>query len=235
MFKPVGRGRLADQITSQIREKVFSGALMKGERLPAERELARHFNASPIVLREALHTLKAEGLLEIRSGALGGAFVSQPTHLIVSERLSTLLQAQGTTIEQLTEARLLLEPGIAGLVAKKRSEEDIKILNENVSLTRSSKRSIAVRSVDNVAFHRMLAAATLNPVLIANINSIMDNFVFDLGRGNLRGSVASRITCEHGEILEAICDCDHVRAHDLMRTHIQEIGVQIAQRKDGGP
>jgi DNA-binding FadR family transcriptional regulator len=81
----------------------------------------------------------------------------------------------------------------------------------------------------------MLAAATLNPVLIANINSIMDNFVFDLGRGNLRGSVASRITCEHGEILEAICDCDHVRAHDLMRTHIQEIGVQIAQRKDGGP
>lgn len=235
MFEPSSEPKahvgVADGIAQQIKERILSGALVVGARLPPERELARTFNVSPIVLRQALHVLKAEGLVVIKRGATGGAFVAAPSHSMVSETLSTFLRLRGTTIEQLSEARLIIEPGVAALAAERRTDDHIATLRKNVDDSIDLSRSVVARSFDNVQFHRYLADITGNSVLIAAVNSIMDNFVVDLERARLRDSVTSTISCDHGLILEAICDCDKASARKLMCSHVANIEVNF-NRKD---
>jgi len=231
MFEPTPHVRAADDISRQIKDRILSGALSVGDRLPPERELAKSFNVSPIVLRQALHALRVEGLITIRRGATGGAFIAAPTPSVVSETLSNFLKFRGTTIEQLSEARLIIEPGVAALAAERRTEGDIRKLRKNVEESVDPARTVVARSFDNVQFHRYLADITGNSLLIAAVNSIMDNFEVDLDRARLRDSVASTISCDHGLILEAICDCDKASARKLMCDHVRSIEVNF-NRKD---
>jgi GntR family transcriptional repressor for pyruvate dehydrogenase complex len=221
MFEPVSGKRIPELIADQIRERIFAGSYRVGDRLPPERELARSFNVSPLILREALHSLKAQGLVLIKKGATGGTFIAAPTHDVVTQSLVTLLHSQGTTIEQLTEARLIIEPSIAELAAIRRTEQNVQTLRENVRDASSPRRSVLDRSKDNVTFHRLVADICGNPVLTASARSIMDTFDKDLSKARLRDKVTTSITCEHEEILEAICDCDRRSAFRLMHKHIK--------------
>ena len=72
---PVSRENLNDKITAQIKALILSKGIPIGQRLPPERELALHFKVSRTVVRQALKSLEQSGLVEIRTGATGGAFV----------------------------------------------------------------------------------------------------------------------------------------------------------------
>src|SRR5438128_476273 len=117
MFTRVKGGRLAEETTMQIRTALLSGQLRAGDRLPPERDLARVFGTSPLVVRDALHTLEFDGLLHIRTGAGGGAVVKEPSHRASTRSLTTWLGLGRATLDQLTEARLLIEPEMARLAA----------------------------------------------------------------------------------------------------------------------
>src|SRR5258708_6316320 len=77
-FKIVGvkRGRLHEPVAEQIRQAIFRGLIKTGHKLPPEREMAEHFQTSRVALREALRALEKEGLITIKRGAGGGAFVA---------------------------------------------------------------------------------------------------------------------------------------------------------------
>jgi len=68
--------RLYRQIADQIRARIGKGEVAPGERLPAERDLARQLGVSRPSLREALIALEVEGLLDVRVGS--GIYVTQP-------------------------------------------------------------------------------------------------------------------------------------------------------------
>ena len=223
MFTPVSGRRLADEVVDQIKANILSGALAIGDRLPPERELAKAFNMSPLVLREALHALEAHGLVKIRKGAAGGAFVVAPTHDVLSESLSTLLAFGRTSLDQLTEARLVLEPEIAALAARRRSAKDVDALRVNLERSRNARLPRLKRRIENLQFHRLLAAITGNPFLIASINSIVDNLEHNIGKVGLEGRIVDDTVCYHDALLAAIVDGDEHRAGTLMREHIQQI------------
>src|SRR5262245_46503853 len=104
LFSPVSLGRVSQVIVDQIRALIHQGRLRPGDRLPSERELCSRFGVSRVTVREALRVLEAGGLVDIRVGAHGGAFVTTPTHERLGEGLADLLRLSPLTASEVTEA-----------------------------------------------------------------------------------------------------------------------------------
>src|SRR5919205_2377874 len=130
MFSPVSAGRISGLIVDQIRLLIRDGQLAAGDRLPSERELGERFGVSRVTVREALRALEANGMVTIRVGAQGGAFVTAPTSERVGEGISDLLTLSVVTPAQVTEARQVLELGIVPLVCERADERDVADLLE---------------------------------------------------------------------------------------------------------
>src|ERR1700712_3010602 len=96
-FVPAQRVRSFDHIVGQIRDQIASGGIAPGERLPSERDLGVAFGVSRTTLREALRALEAQGVIEIRTGSRGGAFVAEPSSELVAAALGALLRFRSAT------------------------------------------------------------------------------------------------------------------------------------------
>ena len=120
-IRPVKTGEM---IAAYLRGKIVRGELAEGASLPAEVELMRQFDVSRPTLREAFRILETESLIEIRRGARG-ARITAPTVRVAARYIGLLLQTCGTTLADVYEARSLLEPAAAGLLARRRTEADL--------------------------------------------------------------------------------------------------------------
>src|SRR6201996_6414080 len=130
LFSRVSVGRISEIIVDQIRLLMRQGQLKPGDRLPPERDLCERFGVSRVTVREALRMLESSGLVEIRVGARGGAFVTAPSSDRVGEGLADLLTLSVISAADVTEVRLILEIGIVPLVCERATEEDLAALDE---------------------------------------------------------------------------------------------------------
>src|SRR5437879_2806813 len=89
----IGRSRVADQIVDDLRERVLSGELPNGSRLPAERELAEQYGVSGATIREAVRVLATIGLVEVRHGA--GSFVTAEPDTMVGLSIASVVRLAG--------------------------------------------------------------------------------------------------------------------------------------------
>lgn len=167
--------RSFDDVVNQLRELIYRGDVRVGERLPAERALAEQFQVSRNMVREGLRTLEAAGLIELRQGRSGGAFVRGGGPEIVTRGLRDMLRLGGFTLDDLAEARLWLSTTIVRVVAERVSERDLHRLEENVaqSVSFARRRHWSRLAQTNMAFLDLLAASTRNPVLEAIHESVM--------------------------------------------------------------
>src|ERR671930_1275044 len=99
LFAPVAVARASSSIADQIRRAIVTGKLQQGERLSPERELAEQFGVSRVTVRDALRALEAMGLLEVKVGARGGAFVTAPTGSVVGQTISDMMMLSVVTPE----------------------------------------------------------------------------------------------------------------------------------------
>jgi len=121
--------KTAELIASYIRGQVVRGELKTGDSLPPETVLMEMFGVSRPTLREAFRILEAESLISVRRGARGGARVVSPDIAVAARYVGLLLQMSGTTIADVYEARTVIEPAAAGLLAARRSRQDLDDLN----------------------------------------------------------------------------------------------------------
>src|SRR5207237_8219320 len=105
VFTPVHQARASGEIVSQIERAIFAAELSAGDRLQSERELAEQFGVSRITVRDALRVLEARGLIRVKVGATGGAFVADASTDRVAESLSTMIRLKRMTHSELAEAR----------------------------------------------------------------------------------------------------------------------------------
>src|SRR6201985_765690 len=91
MFSPVNVDRVSQVIVDQIRLLIRDGRLQLGDRLPSERELSQRFGVRRVTVREALRILEASGLVAIKVGAHGGAFLTTPSAARLGEGLADLI------------------------------------------------------------------------------------------------------------------------------------------------
>jgi GntR family transcriptional regulator, transcriptional repressor for pyruvate dehydrogenase complex len=121
--------KTAELIASYIRGQIVRGDLKTGDALPPESTLMEMFGVSRPTLREAFRILEAESLISVRRGARGGARVVSPDIAVAARYVGLLLQMSGTTIADVYEARTVIEPAAAGLLAARRSRKDLDDLN----------------------------------------------------------------------------------------------------------
>src|SRR3954451_25167748 len=114
-FTPVAGGRISGEIVGQIKAAIRDGRLAPGDQLPPERDLTKQLGVSRVSVRDALRMLEAHGLIEVRVGARGGAFVTAPAPKLVGEGFADMLLLGDVDAVQLTEARMVFELGLLEL------------------------------------------------------------------------------------------------------------------------
>jgi len=175
-FEPIAPSRAFEEIAAQIRELVATGRLKPGDRLPAERDLSAKFKVSRNTLREALRALELSGMIELRKGAAGGAFVLPGNSGVVVNGLRDLYHLGAIKPEHLTEARVWLSEIVVRVACERLTEEDLKALEANVAqATKADKAGNFQERADlHREFHNLLAAATRNPIIEITMEGVME-------------------------------------------------------------
>jgi len=209
--------RLYLQIADQIRSLIESGEVARGERLPAERALAKQLRVSRPSLREALIALEMEGLLDVRVGS--GIYVTQPGAPLKGAELA---DAYGPF--EVIRARWLIEGECAALAAKQATPDQVRAIREaHARMVEEARRNPNPLDADR-AFHVRLAEASGNSALVLVVQTLWDQRVGPLYRALERklehASMATETLREHQAILTAIVRHDPVAARAAMRRHM---------------
>lgn len=126
---PVGRimraPKTAELIATDLRRQIVKGQLTPGETLPPEVQLMGQYGVSRPTLREAFRILETETLITVRRGSRGGAQVMTPDSSVAARYVGLLLQLRATTLVDVYEARMVIEPYCAQLLAKRRTDDDL--------------------------------------------------------------------------------------------------------------
>ena len=179
MFQQAKQNRIFQDVINQIQEAILKGELKVGDKLPAERELKEIFKTSRGTLREALRVLEQKGLIAIKTGVNGGAFVKPVTTHQVSESLDLLVRYQRVSLKDLAEFREGVEGIVTGLAAERAKKEDIQYL---INLLKEAKIHIDegvshwdefIRA-DNT-LHMAMAHIAGNPVYQSVLQTVHDN------------------------------------------------------------
>lgn len=125
--------KAAELIAGHLRRQIVRGELLPGRTLPPENKLMEQYGVSRPTLREALRILEAEALISVRLGSHGGAQVIAPDVSVAARYVGLLLQIQGTTVNDVYEARMITEPPCARLFALHATDEDIAHLTDVVA------------------------------------------------------------------------------------------------------
>lgn len=168
--------RTFEEVALQLRAMFTDGRLRPGDRLPPERELSQQLGVSRSALREGLRTLEISGVIELRKGRNGGAFITQGNFDAVTANFRDLLTLGNLKFEELAEARIWLAEIVVRVACERATEEDFLALEANVT---EAERLLAegrhAEKIDlNIEFHNVLARATRNPLLAMNVRTISD-------------------------------------------------------------
>ncbi len=176
-FRLIKTPRAFDEIAAQIRHELSNRRLRPGDRLPAERALAEQFGVSRNTLREALRSLENSGLLRLQKGASGGAFVRESTGDAIVTGLRDMFHLGAIQPEHLTEARVLIESIVVRAACERATGEDIEALKANQAAAEHAvrgKTDFYAQAAIHLDFHRIIARATKNPVMVIVMEGLID-------------------------------------------------------------
>jgi DNA-binding FadR family transcriptional regulator len=229
LFSKVSVGRISEVIVEQIRLLMRKGQLRPGDRLPAERDLCERFGVSRVTVREALRMLESSGLVEIRVGARGGAFVTVPTSDRVEEGLADLLSLSVIGAADVTEVRLILEIGIVPLVCERATDEDLADLAEICERSEAALASGDYSMALSAEFHTRVAQATHNPAIVMLAESFRGPLLMSLEEAKVIAPAMGRLgTEEHKRFVAAVRDRDREAATTIMREHLERTAHRVA-------
>jgi DNA-binding FadR family transcriptional regulator len=220
--RPLAYGSPAPvQVLKQLRELIANG-VTPGTQLPSEQMLARQFGVSKNVIREAIKVLSAQGFVAVKHGIRTRVKDRSQWNIFDPE---VLLAIQGlATFEHLTDVRRLLEPEIAARAAARASERDVIRIHE---MLRTERRDIEEQVSTDVEFHRRIAEAGKNPLLVILLDSL--GILLAEGRRVMYGipGAVERALAQHQRIYDAIAGRDVEGARSAMAAHIEEIAADL--------
>lgn len=154
--------KTSELVADKIRAQIVRGELNEGDTLPPEGQLMDSLGISRPTLREAFRILEAEGLISVVRGSRTGARVHQPSAELVARYAGYVLEAQGTTIADLYQARLAIEPSVVRWLATDKGRGAIPrlraLLQDMESLLAEDRHDEFIERVE--LFHQSLVAAT---------------------------------------------------------------------------
>jgi GntR family transcriptional repressor for pyruvate dehydrogenase complex len=232
-FQPLNTTKrsLVKRIVTYIQQLIEKGELRPGDRLPAERELAAQLGVSRTVLREALQTLAAYGLVDLQHGR--GVFVAAGSAQAVAQRLTLAMISEETApwLHELFEIRRTLEGVAAEWAAMRATTQQIEGLRANLAEGLAIYRSAQVDGMAagalDARFHASLAAATNNRVLMSLMAALVDELAMARERSLAIPGRALRSLHQHESIVMAIEERDADAARRAMLEHLNDVEQSI--------
>jgi GntR family transcriptional repressor for pyruvate dehydrogenase complex len=209
----------AARIATQLMDLIELKKLSPGDKLPPERQLADLLAVSRPSLREALHILQAQGLVQIKHGQ--GTFVQEP---IVAQELRASMMTKTHGLNELFDAREVLEVPASKWAAEKATKEDIRLLrttlNQIDTVTASHPIDFDQLQLLDAKFHLTIVGVAGNRFINQTLNVLQDVMRMSM-ETTLRLPGRSEISRrEHSEILTAIENGDGELASKLTLKHI---------------
>lgn len=162
-IKPIKKKSVSQEILEQIKALIDSGHLVPGSKLPSERELSKMLAVSRPSLREALKALSLIGAIENRQG--DGTYLSASSSQRLSEPFSIYFSINRGTLFDISEARKILEVGVAALAAKRRTDEDLMDMEVAIKKMRANIKDLKKYGRNDIAFHSALTDSIGNIVI----------------------------------------------------------------------
>ena len=217
-LEPIRKRRLSEYAIEELRKFISNNNLEKGSKLPSERELVDKLKISKGSIREALRMLEITGLVDVLPGK--GIFVRNLTGDLVVP-LASWVTRNKDEIYKHFEARLILEPEVAALSARRISKKYINRIKQNIRLQESYPETEVVSIINaDIEFHRLVAEAAKNETISMLMNSL-SKISFHGWKASLRveGRNESAVQ-EHAQILSFLARRDEDGARTAMREHM---------------
>jgi DNA-binding FadR family transcriptional regulator len=216
-------------LAEAIADGIVSRGLRPGDRLATEAEMITDYEVGRATLREALRVLEAQGVIEIRVGAGGGPFVARPGTHRLARMLSLLLRMSDVTLREVLDARLIIEPALAGQAAGHRQEDHVRALEANQRVIESAPRGSASFLRVNEEFHTLIAAASGNRPLAALWSALAA--VADGHEAGVRytATALGGMVAAHRKISDAIIAQDADEAIRAMTVHLEATRAYVAR------
>ncbi|MGE5286202.1 MAG: FadR/GntR family transcriptional regulator [Micromonosporaceae bacterium] len=221
IFIPVEGGRISVQIVQQIQDAIRSKRLKPGDRLPPERDLAGRFGVSRVTVRDALRSLEVLGLIQVRVGAAGGAFVTSPGAEIVGEGLTNLMLLSSLEHGEIAEARLVIELGSVALATARATDDDILMLRSMMRDARSALDEGTYERSMSLRFHLSVAEIARNKAITLFTDSFRGPLsMHAIRKREPRLASFQHTVEEHEGIVKAIEQRDAKEAQRRMADHL---------------
>ncbi len=221
---PIVVPKTSEVLAKELRRQILGGAFPPGSTLPAESELVAQTGLSRGSVREALRILESESLVVTRPGRYGGSVVQRPGDESLRRSISIFVQGRGISLISLLQTREAVEPSLAALAAKNRTEEELEELIRATERVEAAFADTPKFLLENVDWHMAIAAASHNELLRGFMHSLakmvhkvsaIDNFASD--------DVRKKVLYAHRTILEAITAKDEKAAERRMARHLAAV------------
>lgn len=225
-LKQVSAKKISDFVYEQLEEAIILKEFMPNQQLPTERELAETFNASRMVVREALSLLEQNGLIYKKVGAKGGTFVQSVTlnsHL----RSPQEIKEKWEQLSQLFEFRSFIEPEAAYLAAARITPEQLLTMQSYLDISNNVHCPRELFRALDVKFHLDIAKASGNTYLEKSVRMIRTQINPALDLMPYNETVRQVNLMKHQQLLEAIKDHNQALAKSLMLEHIAKSSDSI--------
>jgi GntR family transcriptional repressor for pyruvate dehydrogenase complex len=219
----IGRfSSLSSQIVANVRHELFGKRLKPGDFLGTEKELAARFGTSRIVARDALRTLEALGIVEIRMGKGGGARIARGNPRLFAEALAVQLDLTGVSAAEIMDAQRAIETLGAELAAENATADDVAKLRRLLAEAEAAIGDLDLFTQLSRDFHLAVAEASHNRVLVVQLISL-EHVSWPRRNVTATPKLAAHILEIHTKLADLIELRDPTGARTLMDDHVKMI------------
>ncbi|MFJ7737382.1 FadR/GntR family transcriptional regulator [Lysinibacillus sp. NPDC097287] len=222
-YKKITRKKIYEEVADIILEMIKSGQLKPGDQLDSVQELANNFQVGRSAIREALTSLRAMGLIEMRQGE--GTFVKTFTPENLTYPIQNAMLMTKKNIEELLEVRLILEAAIVANAAKKRTMEDLDEMRLHLEKMIAHTENSELGEREDLAFHLAIAKAADN-VLLSTLMQHVSDLMTEAMRETRRiclydeKQTLAQLNEQHQLIYRQIEAQDVAAAEQAMKSHL---------------
>lgn len=218
---------ISSSLARTLKQKIVSGEFEVGSSLPAERDLMVQYEVSRATVREALRSLGAQGLLEVRRGRRGGSYVCAPSSDRLSDSINLFIAGHSIKFIDLLAVREAIEPVAAAQAARFRTEEDIAAMRRILDASEEALEDLERFSALNIDWHTAVVVASKNPLFLSIMTSISPALYSATTREEFDLSIRQTVLKTHSRISDAITAGDTDAARRRMSRHVSSYGEQL--------
>ena len=229
IFRAGRSDSLASHVVAEIRDSLFAGRLGPGDFLGTEKEIAARFGVSRIVARDALRTLEALGIAQIKMGKGGGARIAAGNPSLFAEALAVQLYLTGVGAAEVMDAQRAAECMAAELAAEHATGAEHARLEELLADAAAKAADTAAFTRSCRDFHMAIAEASHNRVLVVQLASLQ-YVSWPKENRQVTPKLVKHILDVHRELAGLIQLRDGAAARRLMDEHVRMIRARrVAQ------